>query len=182
MPLQAREFVGTLDAPPATAREELRSILRVWPNTLRAFSTKFEMASVSTRSGATHSAQRASLVSGSFTSGSRRRRTHGRASGPTRSDRRGDSPCATTTLSVGMPTQAFANTRHCSRVTSASRRVSALLSYCLLDSGVTQPVSRAKNEAANRSCSIKPVSEWVVGYDWANAVATSPSSAAVRSP
>ncbi|EMA69329.1 hypothetical protein C461_03173 [Halorubrum aidingense JCM 13560] len=34
MPLQASEFVGVLDAPPAVVREELRSMPRVWPNTL----------------------------------------------------------------------------------------------------------------------------------------------------
>lgn len=34
MPLQAREFVGVLDAPPATVREEFRSMPRVYPNTL----------------------------------------------------------------------------------------------------------------------------------------------------
>lgn len=34
VPLQAREFVGTLDAPPSVVREELRLMPRVWPNTL----------------------------------------------------------------------------------------------------------------------------------------------------
>lgn len=34
VPLQAREFVGTLDAPPATVREDLRAMERVYPNTL----------------------------------------------------------------------------------------------------------------------------------------------------
>lgn len=34
VPLQAREFVGTIDAAPAEVREELRSMERVWPNTL----------------------------------------------------------------------------------------------------------------------------------------------------
>jgi hypothetical protein len=34
VPLQAREFVGTIDAPPATVREELRAMERVYPNTL----------------------------------------------------------------------------------------------------------------------------------------------------
>ena len=34
MPLQAREFVGTIDAAPAEVREEFRSMDRVWPNTL----------------------------------------------------------------------------------------------------------------------------------------------------
>lgn len=34
MPLQAREFVGTIDAAPAVEREELRSMPRVYPNTL----------------------------------------------------------------------------------------------------------------------------------------------------
>jgi len=34
MPLQAQEFVGTIDAAPAEVREEFRSMDRVWPNTL----------------------------------------------------------------------------------------------------------------------------------------------------
>jgi hypothetical protein len=34
LPLQAREKVGVLDAPPGDVREELRSMPRVWPNTL----------------------------------------------------------------------------------------------------------------------------------------------------
>ena len=34
LPLQAREFVGTIDAPPRVIREELRSMERVYPNTL----------------------------------------------------------------------------------------------------------------------------------------------------
>lgn len=34
MPLQAREFVGTIDAPPFQVRTELRSMPRVYPNTL----------------------------------------------------------------------------------------------------------------------------------------------------
>ena len=34
MPLQAREFVGTLDAAPGVVREELRSMPRVFPNNL----------------------------------------------------------------------------------------------------------------------------------------------------
>ena len=34
LPLQAREFVGTIDAPPSEVRAELRSIERVYPNTL----------------------------------------------------------------------------------------------------------------------------------------------------
>ncbi|MEZ3163263.1 hypothetical protein ABNG03_00175 [Halorubrum sp. RMP-47] len=34
LPLQAREYVGTIDAPPAQVRAELRSMERVYPNTL----------------------------------------------------------------------------------------------------------------------------------------------------
>jgi len=34
MPLQAREFVGTLDAAPSQIREEFRSMPMVWPNNL----------------------------------------------------------------------------------------------------------------------------------------------------
>ena len=34
VPLQAREFVGTIDAAPAEVRAELRSMERVYPNTL----------------------------------------------------------------------------------------------------------------------------------------------------
>ena len=34
VPLQERELVGTIDASPAEVREELRSMPRVWPNTL----------------------------------------------------------------------------------------------------------------------------------------------------
>lgn len=34
VPLQERELVGTIDAAPAEVREELRSMPRVWPNTL----------------------------------------------------------------------------------------------------------------------------------------------------
>jgi len=34
LPLQAREFVGTIDAAPAEVREELQSMPRVYPNTL----------------------------------------------------------------------------------------------------------------------------------------------------
>jgi len=41
LPLQAREFVGTIDAAPSEVREELRSMPRVWPNTLA--SIQFEV-------------------------------------------------------------------------------------------------------------------------------------------
>jgi hypothetical protein len=41
VPLQAREFVGTIDAPPAEVREELRSMERLYPNTLA--SIQFEV-------------------------------------------------------------------------------------------------------------------------------------------
>ncbi|OYR51528.1 hypothetical protein DJ73_13105 [Halorubrum sp. Ea1] len=34
VPLQAREFVGTIKAPPSVVREELRQMERVYPNTL----------------------------------------------------------------------------------------------------------------------------------------------------
>jgi len=34
MPLQAREFAGTIDASPTVVREELLGMDRVWPNTL----------------------------------------------------------------------------------------------------------------------------------------------------
>jgi len=34
VPLQAREFAGTIDAPPAVVREEFRAMERVYPNTL----------------------------------------------------------------------------------------------------------------------------------------------------
>jgi len=41
VPLQAREFVGTIDAAPGVVREELREMPRVWPNTLA--SIQFEV-------------------------------------------------------------------------------------------------------------------------------------------
>ena len=41
VPLQAREFVGVVDAPPAEVREEFRSIERCYPNTLA--SIQFEL-------------------------------------------------------------------------------------------------------------------------------------------
>jgi len=34
LPLQAREFAGTVDAPPAVVRDKLREMERVYPNTL----------------------------------------------------------------------------------------------------------------------------------------------------
>ena len=34
VPLQAREFAGTVDAPPSAVRDELRAMERVYPNTL----------------------------------------------------------------------------------------------------------------------------------------------------
>jgi len=41
VPLQAREFVGTIDAAPDVVREELREMPRVWPNNLA--SIQFEV-------------------------------------------------------------------------------------------------------------------------------------------
>ncbi|ELZ48973.1 hypothetical protein C464_06165 [Halorubrum coriense DSM 10284] len=42
LPLQPEEYVGVVDAPPKAVREELRSMERVWPNTLA--SIQFDVA------------------------------------------------------------------------------------------------------------------------------------------
>jgi len=105
MPLQAREFVGTIDAAPAEVREEFRSMDRVWPNTLA--SIQYEVVDGSRGVGGrqlTPTGPRAFWERGSTTSASRRRRTVGRAFGRTTSDRRGAIPFVTTTVRGGTPT------------------------------------------------------------------------------
>jgi len=92
MPLQAREFVGTIDAAPAEVREEFRSMDRVWPNTLASIQYEVVDGSRVWEVGSYAYRPEAFWERGSTTSASRRRRTVGRAFGRTTSDRRGAIP------------------------------------------------------------------------------------------
>ncbi|WP_235271400.1 hypothetical protein [Halorubrum saccharovorum] len=123
LPLQAREFVGTLDATPAVIREELRSMPRVYPNNIA--SIQFEVVDDSRvyEVGSYAYRPEASSESGSTTSDSRRRQVvRRRDCGRTTSARRYGSRRGTTPARAGTPTAAFGRSGRCSRATSGSSR------------------------------------------------------------